>query len=531
MRVHARSFQPQKPRIRPQPETRRQGSDVSVLSRVFPCCPYVGEDTLYPPVDIVVCHKLIEPLEAMHPLRAAKLQRLLHRIHDAVNVPRVDREGPRQHPRAPKELRDAQRIHLRLPTHDILERAPVQPRPHACVEVQVADGEVRGTYLGRLLVRIDDLDGAWVRRVDAIRKLMNQIKLPLLTLQQRLSRVCRVRLPHQLHKHKLAVPDVRGRPHQRLERSKLERDATQPVTLVARHNDCLALVLFGILRLEHPHVTRIPQLPGPSDIKADQAAPYVHPTSVEVHSDEASPRSVLQAKKPRAAVEEVASILEEIEGDKIRAQQSAKQLNPHGKHPEHLRGGEDGEKGETNRGSGHLADRVVRHQHHLIVQYPYPIPWNVRPPLGHGGEGRVGKYLVDLLILVPPVPLPAAFAPLLSKLNDVMEDRAEDALAEDIKDAIRKLLIEEHGIAPKLCNQLQPHSLLLLRRHLHPNPPDVLEVTLGVAQLGSCTAVVPLEGPSVILAPRPQGQQRRHNHNPKVGHLAPLAAHSLHVIC
>mmetsp|Transcript_33130 Transcript_33130/g.80250 ORF Transcript_33130/g.80250 Transcript_33130/m.80250 type:complete len:263 (-) Transcript_33130:170-958(-) len=131
---------------------------------------------------------------------------------------------------------------------------------------------------------------------------------------------------------------------------------------------------------------------------------------------------------------------------------------------------------------------------------------------------------------MPPVPLPAALTAFLRKFNDVVKHRAQDALAEDIKDVVSKLIVQENWIAPKIGDEPLLHIFLLLRSDLHPHPPHILEVSLWVAELGTCSRVVPLKLPR---APLPRSLKRKHrgdNHHPKVRHLPRLFAHALHIL-
>lgn len=61
-------------------------------------------------------------------------------------------------------------------------------------------------------------------------------------------------------------------------------------------------------------------------MEAYQPAAHVDAPPVVVDADESSPRAVLESQQPRAAVEEVAGVLEEVEGDEVRAQERTEHL-------------------------------------------------------------------------------------------------------------------------------------------------------------------------------------------------------------
>mmetsp|Transcript_45849 Transcript_45849/g.93836 ORF Transcript_45849/g.93836 Transcript_45849/m.93836 type:complete len:274 (+) Transcript_45849:227-1048(+) len=116
MRVHAVCLEPQEPAVGPQPKSRGLGSIV-----VLAGSPDISQNAFGPLVNVIVGHELVEPLEALLAVDRGELEGLLHGVDDAVHVPRIDGEGPGQHPAAAKELRDAEGSHLVLGTHDKLE--------------------------------------------------------------------------------------------------------------------------------------------------------------------------------------------------------------------------------------------------------------------------------------------------------------------------------------------------------------------------------------------------------------------------
>ena len=90
---------------------------------------------------------------------------------------------------------------------------------------------------------------------------------------------------------------------------------------------------------------------------------------------------MLETQKPCAAVKKVPCILKQVERYQVGAKQRTQKLDPDGQNPEHLGRGKDREKTETNRGCWHLSHRVVRHQHHFVVENPHTIAGGIGPAL------------------------------------------------------------------------------------------------------------------------------------------------------
>mmetsp|Transcript_9960 Transcript_9960/g.23355 ORF Transcript_9960/g.23355 Transcript_9960/m.23355 type:complete len:251 (-) Transcript_9960:1752-2504(-) len=118
VRVHAvLRLEPEEAGVGPEPEAGR------LLPPVFlPSGPDVGQDRLRPLVDVVVRHELVQPLQPHLEIDFREVEGLFDPVDDAVHVPGVHRERPREHPRASEELRDAEGCHLLLAAHDEFER-------------------------------------------------------------------------------------------------------------------------------------------------------------------------------------------------------------------------------------------------------------------------------------------------------------------------------------------------------------------------------------------------------------------------
>mmetsp|Transcript_58452 Transcript_58452/g.137244 ORF Transcript_58452/g.137244 Transcript_58452/m.137244 type:complete len:221 (+) Transcript_58452:2326-2988(+) len=216
-------------------------------------------------------------------------------------------------------------------------------------------------------------------------------------------------------------------------------------------------------------------------------------------------------------------VLEEVEADEVGAEEGAEELDADRKHAEDLGGGEHREEREADQDLRVLAHCVVRHEHHLVVKDPDAVSSSVRPALGDRGESGVGEHLVDLLVLVPVVPLPARVAALLGELDDVVEERGEDALAEHIKYPEGQLDVEEDRVASELAHEALLQGSLLCLGDLEPDPANILEAALGVAELGRRLPVVPLDIELALSLARDREREHRcNNHDAVVAHHVPF---------